>query len=166
MHNSLSTITYTSFDTFAMVHALLDRVDGCARHPDKICNLSHFVSRTKKCRNFHSIVSAEPFWYIQQQIFFFKSHSQSIGWVKKPDNNCQTTRIVSKSFVHFFSAHRYSVSNWLLHSTEAYSSNCYLLELIENCLVINGLIICSNRSTSWLFRLIDNKTLGVKKIWL
>ena len=46
--NSLSTTAYTSVDTFAIIHALLDRVDGCARYLDKVCKLTHYVSRTKK----------------------------------------------------------------------------------------------------------------------
>ena len=51
IHNSLSISSWTSVDTFAIVHALLDCVDGCTRHSDKVCDLTHFASRTKKRRS-------------------------------------------------------------------------------------------------------------------
>ena len=108
IHNSLSTAACTSVDTFAVVHALLDRVDGYARHPDKVCDFTHFVSRTKKCRNFKSIVPLRSHFEIHKnnKPFSLISQSQSIKWVKqKPDNNCQTTGIiVNMSFVNIFSA--------------------------------------------------------------
>ena len=66
IHNSLSITACTSVDTLAIVYALLDCVDGCARHPDKVSDLTHFVSSTKKYRHFHSIISAVPFWNTQQ----------------------------------------------------------------------------------------------------
>ena len=93
--------------TPALLHALLDRVDGCARHPDKACDLTHFVSRTKKYRIFHSIVSLQIHFEIcnNNKPFSSMSQSQSIEWVKqKPDNNYQATRIVTKNFVQLFSA--------------------------------------------------------------
>ena len=49
---SLSTTVCTSVETFAIVHALLDRVHNCERHPDKACYLIHLLFRTKKCRYF------------------------------------------------------------------------------------------------------------------
>ena len=87
-------------------YALLERVNGCARHPDADCALTRFVSRTKKCRNFHSIVSLRSNFEIHNnnKPFSSMSQSESIGWVKQnTDNNCQTTRIVNKRFVQFFS---------------------------------------------------------------
>ena len=75
---------------------------------DKVCDLTHFVSRTKKCINFQSIVSLWSHFEIHTNNKHFSSMSQSqtITWIKqKPDDNCQTTRIVSKSFVQFFSIH-------------------------------------------------------------
>ena len=104
-HNSLSITACTSVDTFAIVHAFFDRVVGCSRHPNKVCDLTHFVSRMKKCRNFHCIVSLGSHFEIHNnnEPFSSISQSQNVGWVKqKPDNNCQTTRIVTMSFVHFF----------------------------------------------------------------
>ena len=83
------------------------RVDGCERHPDKVCGITHFVSLMKKCRNFHSIVSLRSHFEIHNNNKYFStiSQSQSIGWVKqKPDNNCQTIRIITK-ILFFFSAH-------------------------------------------------------------
>ena len=108
IHNSLSTTACTSVDIFAIVHALLYRIDGCARHTDKVCDLTHFASHVKKCRNFHSIVSLGSHFEIHNnnKLFSSMSQSQSIGWIKqKPDNNCQTTRIVIKSFVQLFSTY-------------------------------------------------------------
>ena len=106
IHNSLSTTACTSVDTFAVVHALLDRVDGYTRHPDKVCDLTHFVSRMKKCRIFfHSIISLRSYLKIHNsnKPFSSKSQSQSNGRVKqKPDNNCQTSRIVTKILFNFF----------------------------------------------------------------
>ena len=107
IHHSLSTTVCTSVDTFPIVYAILDSIDGCARHPDKVCVLSHFVSRTKKRRNFHSIVSLRSHFEIHNDSKPFSSMSQlqNIAWVKqKPNNNCQTTRLVTKIFVQFFSA--------------------------------------------------------------
>ena len=74
----------TSLDTFAIVHALLDRVDGCARRPTKVWGLTHFVSRTKKCRNSHSIDSLPSQFEVHNinKHFSSMSQSQSIGWVK------------------------------------------------------------------------------------
>ena len=105
IHNSLSIPTCTSVDTIVIVHALFDRVDCCARHPDKVCNRIHFVSRTMKGRHFLLIVSLQSHFEIHNNNKPFSSMSQlrSIGCVKqKPDNNCQTTRIVAKSFAQFF----------------------------------------------------------------
>ena len=31
---------------FTIIHALLNRVDECARHPDKVCDLTHFSTRS------------------------------------------------------------------------------------------------------------------------
>ena len=45
IYNSLSTTAWTSFGIFAIVHALLDRVDGCAR-PTRFATSLTFVSRT------------------------------------------------------------------------------------------------------------------------
>ena len=112
IHNRLSTNACTSVDTFAIVYALFDRVNGCARHHDKVCDITHFVPRTKKCRNFYLIVPLRSHFTIHNNIKPFSSMSQlqSIGWVKqKPDNNCQTTRIVIKSLVQFFLAHSVDV---------------------------------------------------------
>ena len=85
-----------------------DYDDSCARHPDKVCKLTHFVSSTKKCSNFHLIVSLRGHFDIHNnnKPFSSMSQSQNIKWVKqKPDNNCKATRIVTKSLVPFFSAH-------------------------------------------------------------
>ena len=57
------------------------------------------------CRNCHSIVSLMSHFEIHKNNKPYSSmpQSQSIEWVEqKPDNNCQTTRIVTKRFVHFF----------------------------------------------------------------
>ena len=108
--NSLSTAACTSVDIFAIVHELLDRVDSCARHSDKVFDLTQFASITNKCRNIHSTVSLRSHFEVPNNInnstpYSFMLQSQSIGWVKqKTDNNCQTTRIVTKSFVQFFLA--------------------------------------------------------------
>ena len=75
---------------------------------DKVCNLTQFFSRTKKCRKFHSIVSLPSHFKIhnKNKPFSSMSQSQSIEWIKqKPDNNCQATRIITKSFVQFCAAH-------------------------------------------------------------
>ena len=82
IHDSLSTIACTSIDIFAIVYALLDRVDGCARHRDKICDLTHFGSCTKKCRNFHSIISLQSQFEIRNNNNLFlrcQSHRTSGG---------------------------------------------------------------------------------------
>ena len=58
----LSTTACTSVDTFAIVHRLLDRVGGCARHPDKVRDFSHVMSRTKEVQTLSlNCLSAEPF---------------------------------------------------------------------------------------------------------
>ena len=57
------------------------------------CDVTHFVFRAKKCRNFHPIVSLRS--------HFFSSVSQPQSFVRvkqKSDNNCQTNEIVTKSF--------------------------------------------------------------------
>ena len=103
IYNSFSTTTCTYVDTFDIVHELLDCIYGCAKHPDKICDLTLFVSRMTKYRNFPSIVSLRSHSEIHNnnKSFSMMSQSQSIGWVKqKPGDNCQTTRIVTKCFVH------------------------------------------------------------------
>ena len=67
-----------------------------------------YASHTKNGRHFHSIVSQRSHFKIHNNNKHFSSisQSQSIGWAKeKPVNNCQTTRIVTKSFVQFFSTH-------------------------------------------------------------
>ena len=72
---------------------------------DKVYDLTHFVFRTKKCRNFHSIVSLRRRFEIHNnnKLFSSMSQSQSIVWVKqKPDNNCLITRILTKNIVLFF----------------------------------------------------------------
>ena len=81
IHISLSNTACTSVDTFAIVHALLDRVDSCARQPDKVCDLTHLVSRTKKCRNFQLIFSLRSNFEIHNnnKSFSSMSQSQSIG---------------------------------------------------------------------------------------
>ena len=95
IHNSLSTTACASVDTFAIIHAPLNRVDGCARHPEIVCDLTHFVSLRSDFKIHNNNKS-----------FYSMSQSQSIGWVKqKLDNNYQTTRIVTKDFVTFFSVH-------------------------------------------------------------
>ena len=65
---------------------------------NKICDLIHFVFRTKKCGHFHSIISLQSSFEIHNNKPFSSiSQSRSIEWVKqKLDNNCQTTRIVTK----------------------------------------------------------------------
>ena len=100
-NNSLSATVCTSVDTFAVVHALFDRVDSCARP-------TRFAISLTLCRNFHSIVSMRrPFKiHNNNKSFSSMSQSQSIVWVKqKPDDNCKTTRIVIKSIVQYFSTH-------------------------------------------------------------
>ena len=57
---------------------------------DKVCDITHFVFRTKKCRNFQSIVSLRSHFEIHNvnQPFSSTPQSQSIGCLKqKPDNN-------------------------------------------------------------------------------
>ena len=59
-----------------IVHELVEHVDGCARHPDKVCDLCRFVSHTKKCRNFYSIVSLQSqFEYTTIANLFLRCHS-------------------------------------------------------------------------------------------
>ena len=48
-HNSLSAAACPSGDTFAIVHALLNRIDSCVRHSKKACHVTPFVFRMK-CR--------------------------------------------------------------------------------------------------------------------
>ena len=116
VHSSLSTPACTSVDTFAIVHALLDRVDGVIRHPDKISDPTHFVAHTKKCRNF-----VEPFCdHNKNKPFSSMSQSQSIEWVKQnSDNNCQTTRIIIKVLFNFFRPTRYGMRISPLYDTFA-----------------------------------------------
>ena len=64
-----------AIDTFAIVHALLDRVDDCARHPNKVCDLTHLVSCTKKCRHYHSIVFLSKLKYTTSKSHFLQCHS-------------------------------------------------------------------------------------------
>ena len=99
----------TSVDNFAIVHALLDRVGGCARYPDKVCDLAHSL-----CAPHEEVLKFSLEVYLRSHFeihnyykpFSSMSQSQSIGWVKqKPDNSCQTTRIVTKNFAQFFAAH-------------------------------------------------------------
>ena len=52
IHNSLSTTACTSVDTFAIAYALLDPLDGCARHPDNVWGLTHFVFSQKSAATF------------------------------------------------------------------------------------------------------------------
>ena len=77
LHNSRSITACTSVDTFNIVPALLDRVDGCARHPHKICGLTHLLSHTKKCSNFYSIVSLRGLFEIHNNNKPFSSMPQS-----------------------------------------------------------------------------------------
>ena len=118
IHNSLSTAACTPVDTFAIVYALLDCVDDCVRHLDKVCDLTlcstrknaETSTRLSLCGAFHSIISLRSHFEIHNNNkgFSSMSQSQSIGWVKQmPDNNCQTTGIVSKSFIQFFPPTRY-----------------------------------------------------------
>ena len=51
IHNSLKSV-----DTFAIVHTLRDRVDGCAR-PTRFATSVTLCSAQRSPRNFHSIVS-------------------------------------------------------------------------------------------------------------
>ena len=106
---SLSTTACTSVDTFAIAHALLDRVDGCVRPIKFVLTYSlcvqRFVPFYKKCRNFHLIISLWDHFEIRNNNKPFSSMSQlqSIRSVKqKSDNNYRTTRIVTKCFVQFF----------------------------------------------------------------
>ena len=72
---------------------------------DKVCDLTHFASGTKKCRNFGSIISQWSYFELQNnnKLFSSMSQSQSIVWIKqKLTNNCQTTRIVTKILFNFF----------------------------------------------------------------
>ena len=46
MHNSLSTTACTSDDIFAIVHALLDRVDDCARPPMFLISLTLYPAKS------------------------------------------------------------------------------------------------------------------------
>ena len=113
IHNSLSTTACPSVDTLAIVYTLLERVNGRARHLDKVCDLTHFVTQTEKCRNFHSIVSLWSHFeiYSNNKPFSFMSQSQSIQWVKqKPDNNCQITRLKPKFVFNLFWPSRYLVN--------------------------------------------------------
>ena len=70
-----------------MVSAMAIRHRPCAflraRLPDKVCDLTHFVSHTKKCRNCHSIVNLRNHFEIHNNNKPFSSmpQSQSIGWV-------------------------------------------------------------------------------------
>ena len=80
-----STTACMSVDTFAIIHALLNRIDGCARHAYKICALTQFVSCTKKCRNFHSIVSLRSHFEIHNNNKpFLRCHShRELGELNK-----------------------------------------------------------------------------------
>ena len=59
---------------------------------DWVYDLTHFVSRMRKCRNFHWIISLRSHFEIYNNNKSFSSmlQPQRIGWIKqKPDNNCQ-----------------------------------------------------------------------------
>ena len=98
IHNSLST-SAICWPLCHRLYAFLDCVDDWAWHPD---DLTHFESRTKKCRNLHLIVSLQSHFKIHNnnKSFSSMSQSQSIGWIKqKSDNNCKTIRISIKTGV-------------------------------------------------------------------
>ena len=48
-------------DTFVIVHALLDGIDGCARHPDKVCDLSISVPHEERQKLSLDCLSVKPF---------------------------------------------------------------------------------------------------------
>ena len=56
IHNCLLTTDCKSVDTFAVVIALLDCVDGYARYPDKVCHLTYLVKKLSL-----DCLSVEPF---------------------------------------------------------------------------------------------------------
>ena len=103
IHNSLSTTACTTVDIFAIVYTLHVRVDACARHPEKDCELTHFVSLTKKCKNFHSTGSLRSHFEIQNngQPFSSMSYSQSIVWVKQKPNNPMSIHYFPEKFIVF-----------------------------------------------------------------
>ena len=75
---------------------------------DKVWDLTHSVFSTKKCRNFQSIVSLRSHFTIHNnnKPFSSMSQSQSIVWVKQKQYNiCQTTNIVTRTFIKFFFVH-------------------------------------------------------------
>ena len=63
---SLSTTACTSVDTFVIVYALLNRVDGCARYADKVCAHSLYVMHEEVQKLSLDCLFAEPFWNTQQ----------------------------------------------------------------------------------------------------
>ena len=96
IYNSLLATAWTSIDTFAVVHAFIDRMDGCARHSNKVWDLTHFVFSMKKHRNFHLIVSPLSHFEIHyhNKHFSSMSQSQSIGWAKqKLDNTARQLKM-------------------------------------------------------------------------
>ena len=75
---------------------------------DKVCDLT--LSCMKKYRKFHLIVSLWSHFEIHNNNQPFSSmwQSKSIRKVRqKPDNNCQITRILTKSFIQFIWLTRY-----------------------------------------------------------
>ena len=104
IHKSSEVPTSSSVDIFAIVHALLDRVNGCAR-PTRFLTLLTLCPARRSVETFTRLYLWSRFEICNNnQPFPSMSQSQSIRWVEqKPDNNCQVTRIVTKRFVQFFS---------------------------------------------------------------
>ena len=104
-------------------------VHVCARHPNKVCDLIHYVTRTKKCRISHSIVFLQCHFEIHnnKKSFSSMSQSQSTGYFKQtPDNNCQTTPIVTKILFNYFRPSRYIVGAEHIHHPPFHQVKCHL----------------------------------------
>ena len=89
------------------LYALLDRVDSCARPTRFVTSLTLCPAR----RRADSFTRLYLYWAILKYTtipnVFLRCHShRALGWVKqKPDNNCQTIRIMIRSFFFNFSAY-------------------------------------------------------------
>ena len=96
-NNSLSTTACTPVGTYAIVQALLDRVDVYTRQTRFTTWLTLWPARRSAETFTRLCLCGVILKYTTITFFYSMSQSQSSGWVKqKHDNNCKTTRIVIK----------------------------------------------------------------------
>ena len=103
-HNSLSTTACTFVDTFTIFHVLLGRVDGCAR-PTRFTTSVTLCSVRRSADISTRLSLCGAIFTLNKKTFSLMSQPQSTGRLSKRRIIMPNSKIVTKSFVQFLSAH-------------------------------------------------------------